>query len=466
MAHYDLCIIGSGSGNALIDEKLDGLSIALVDDGITFGGTCINRGCIPTKMFAYPADLARTPEAAARVNLQLSRGQADWEGLRDRIFGRIDAISSGGEAWRGQNANVTLYRQTGRFVGDKALKVGDETITADTFVLAAGSRPFLPDVPGVADPALADRLHTSDTIMRLDEQPVTMVILGGGFIAAEFSHIFSSLGTKVTLINRSERLLRREDDDISERFTRLMPDDVNLRLGEQVQGLREGGDGRVAVLTRDADGQEQRYEGDVVLLAQGRVPNGDRLGVQAAGIEVDDRGYVVVDEYQRTSVPGIWALGDVSDHHQLKHVANYQERIVQHNLLHPDDLRAVDPKRVVAHGVFAHPQIAAAGLTEREAREQGIDVAVAKQEYGSVAYGWAMEDTDHFVKLIADKATRQVVGAHILGPEATLLIQPLLLGMTLGIDAPTMARAPYWIHPSLTEVVENALLGLGFPDQG
>ncbi len=458
MRHFDLCVIGSGSGNSIVDERFADWSVALVDGDPTFGGTCLNRGCIPTKMFVYPADLVRTPEDAARVGVAMQPPVADFPAIRDRIFGRIDPISAAGERWRATASNVTLFREHARFTGPKTLRVGGETITADRFVLAAGSRAVLPPIEGLDAPALAPRVHTSDTIMRLESLPKSLTIVGGGFVACEFAHVFAAYGVDVTLVNRSGVLLRREDEEISRRFAAqaasyatIVPNTRLTAARATAGGVRlegEGPEGPVSLTS------------ELVLVATGRRPNGDELGVAAAGVELDADGYVVVDAEQRTSAEGVWALGDVCSHHQLKHVANAEARTVQHNLLHPDAPVKTD-HRFVPHAVFSHPQIASVGLTEQAARAGGQDVAVAVQEYADVAYGWAMEDVGHCVKLLADRRTRLLVGAHIIGPQASVLIQPLLLGMSLGVDVPTMARGQYWIHPSLSEVVENALLGLG-----
>ncbi len=198
-------------------------------------------------------------------------------------------------------------------------------------------------------------------------------------------------------------------------------------------------------------------EVDTLLVATGRVPNGDTLNLASAGIETDEQDRIVVDEHQRTTAEGVFALGDVSSHFPLKHVANEEARTVQHNLLHPDAMVATD-HRFVPHAVFSEPQIAAVGLTEQEAAEQGLDYRVGRQAYGEVAYGWAMEDTGHFVKVIVDATTGLIVGAHLLGPHASSLIQPLVQAMSFGQRAIDVARGQYWIHPALAEVVENALL--------
>jgi mycothione reductase len=455
MRHFDLCIIGSGSGNSIPDERFADLSIAMVEKG-TYGGTCLNVGCIPTKMFVYPADLAGGVEQARALGVDLQLDGVRATEIRDRIFGRIDPISEGGEKYRASNPNVTMFRREAHFTGPKTLDTGTgETITADRFVLAAGSRVHRPEIAGIDDVVV----HTSDTVMRIDRLPKSMVILGGGYVAAEFAHVFSAFGTKVTVVNRSPLLLNGEDQEVSARFTELLGRRVDLRLGRQVDRLEPREGGRVAVVTVDADDVKETLEADVLLLAWGRVPNGDTLNLTATGVEVDEDGYVVVDAQQRTTAEGIFALGDVSSHFQLKHVANHEERVVQHNLLHPDAMMSSD-HRFVPHAVFSDPQVASVGLTEQDAVKQGIRYVKAVQDYGSTAYGWAMEDTDHFVKLLADPVTGHLLGAHLIGPQASSLIQPLIQAMSFGLGVREMARGQYWIHPAMIEVVENALLSL------
>ncbi len=451
MRHFDLCIIGSGSGNSIVDRRFAGLSVALVEGG-TFGGTCVNVGCIPTKMLVYPADLARKPKQAARLGVDLQLGGVHWPEIRDRIFGRIDPISASGRAYREQSATITLFSERARFVGPKMLELAESgTITADRFVIAAGGRPVIPPLPGLD----TVDYHTSDTVMRLPKLPSSMVIMGGGYISAEFAHIFSAYGTAVTVVNRSSRLLRKEDDDISARFTELMSDRVDVRPDTKITAVEPGEDGRIRAQLSGATSEV--VEAEVLLIATGREPNGDTLDLPATGVEVDADGYIVVDDHQQTVVPGIFALGDVSSHQQLKHVANHEARVVQHNLLHPAQMITSD-HRFVPHAVFSWPQVAAVGITEREARERGIAYRVGLQDYGDTAYGWAMEDTQHFVKIIVDAGSGLILGAHLIGPEASSLIQPLTQAMSFGQTAYDIARGQYWVHPAMAEVVENALL--------
>lgn len=459
MRHFDLCIIGSGSGNSIPDERFADQQIAMVERGV-FGGTCLNVGCIPTKMFVYPADLAASPTQAERLGVELQLNKVRWSEIRDRIFGRIDPIAEGGEQWRASNPNVSLFRAEAHFTGLKTLDTGTgETITADRFVIAAGSRAIIPEIRGIDDVTV----HTSDTVMRLPELPESMIIIGGGFIAAEFAHVFSAFGTQVTILNRSKALLRAEDRDVSERFTRLMSEQVDVQLGRTFTSVERLEGDRVRVTTADEYGTESHTEADVLLVATGRISNADTLQLDVTGVEVDDQGNVVVDDHQLTTAAGIFALGDVSSPHQLKHVANHEMRVVQHNLLHPDSMVRSD-HRFVPHAVFSEPQVASVGLTEQQAEEQGIRYVSAIQDYGSVAYGWAMEDTDHFAKLLSDPRTGQLLGAHLIGPQASSLIQPLIQAMSFGLSAHEMARGQYWIHPAMAELVENALLALPLED--
>lgn len=456
MPHFDVCIIGSGSGNTIIDDRFADQRVALVERGVgpghVFGGTCLNVGCIPSKMFVLPSDYAASPAEAARLGVDLRLDATHWQAIRDRIFGRIDSIAHGGEEYRATAQNVTLYRQQAQFVAPKTLDVAGVEVTADRFVIATGSRPWLPDIAGLEQVGY----HTSDSVMRIPELPRSMIIMGGGFIAAEFGHVFSALGVDVTIMIRSDRMLRDEDDDISQRFTQVLSDRVRLLTGCNFEQVESGESGGVTVHCEDAD----PVQADLLLVATGRVSNGDLLNPAAGGIKAE-AGRILADEYQRTSDPEVFALGDVSSPHQLKHVANHEARVVQHNLLNPHDMIKAD-HRVVPSAVFSHPQVAAVGLTEREAVAQDRDFVSVSQDYGSVAYGWALEDTQHFIKLLADRGTQQLIGAHLIGPQASTLIQPLIQAMAFGLSTDQMARGQYWIHPALPEVIENALLGLPY----
>lgn len=461
MTHFDLAIIGTGSGNSILDDRYDGKKVAILEEG-TFGGTCLNVGCIPTKMFVYSADVARTITESSKLGIDATLDDVRWPDIVKRVFGRIDPISAGGERYRTEDcANVTVFRGHARFVGPRTIDTGTgEVITADQVVIAAGSRPTIPDE--IVESGI--RYHTNDDIMRLPTLPERLVILGSGFVAMEFAHVFSALGVHVSVIARSDRLLRHLDHDVAQWFTELAQRKWDVHLGNPMVAARTAGNGVEIEL---ADGTV--VAGDELLVAVGRVPNGDRLDAALGGVAVDESGRVIVDEYQRTTAEGVFALGDVSSPYQLKHVANHEMRVVQHNLLHDawndtaahslSRLRRTD-HRFVPAAVFTDPQIAEVGLTEEQAREAGLDITVKVQNYGDVAYGWAMEDDEGFCKVIAERGTGRLVGAHVIGAQASTVIQPLIQAMSFGLSAQDMATGQYWIHPALPEVVENALLGL------
>ena len=451
MAHFDLAIIGTGSGNSLVTPDFDGKSVAVIESG-KFGGTCVNVGCIPTKMYVYAADVANTITRAGKFGIDAMLDGVRWPDIRDRIFGRIDSISESGKDYRVNGPNTTAFLGHAIFTGPNALHIdtGDD-ITADQIVIAAGGHPTVP--VEVTDSGVP--FHTSDTIMRLDELPKSLVILGSGFIAAEFAHIFSAFGSKVTIVARHDALLRQLDTEISQRFTAVAQEQWDVRLNTTLTKVT--GD-ETEVRLDFADGSHA--SGDILLVATGRLPNTTGLGLDQAGIETHEDGRVKVDEYGRTSVAGVWALGDVSSDYQLKHVANHEARVVAHNLAHPGELRSFD-HRYVPEAVFTSPQIASVGLTEERLKAQGRRYVTKTQAYGDTAYGWAMEDTTGVCKLLADPATGELLGAHLMGYQASNLIAPLIQGMSFGQTVQEMALGQYWIHPALTEVVENALLGLG-----
>ncbi len=448
---YDLVIVGAGSGNMLPSEEFGDWRVAVIETD-RFGGTCLNRGCIPSKMFVYTADVARAVQHADRYGIKAKWGGADWPAIRDRVFKRIDPLHERAVAYR-RRSGMDVFVGEASFTGPMRLKVGDDEISADRFVLAAGSRPTVPAIPGLADV----RHCTSDSVMRLDALPKSMVVLGGGYIAAEMSHIFGALGTKITIVARGQHLLSQHDVDIRTRFTEVYQSQFDVRLGARVKRVSATRRG-VHVELGTTDGP-QVADGEVLLVATGRTPNSDRLNVAAAGLEVDEHGHVRTDDTYATNVPGIWAFGDLANHFQLKHMANAEARLIRHNLLHPDKPLKL-PFTIVPSAVFADPQIASVGVTEQALRASGQPYVAATRAYSATAYGWALEDTTSFVKVLADPATRLLLGAHIIGPQAATLIQPLIQAMCLRNTVDQVASQVLYIHPALTEAFEQALLEL------
>ncbi len=446
---YDLIVLGAGSGNSLFTSELAHLRSAIVEPG-AFGGTCLNRGCIPSKMFVVAADVVRMVREGGRLGVHATVDLVDWPAIRDRIFGRIDPLHAAAVQYRRENG-IDVYTGAARFVAPRELEVDGERMRADQIVVSVGARPVVPEIPGLDSVAF----ETSDTIMRIDAVPRRLVILGGGFIAAELGHVFEAFGAEVTIVQRGPRLLMAEDEAVSVRFTELAQHRFRLLLDSEVSAVAARGTGVAVTVTRA--GGSQVIEADTLLVAAGRRPNTDLVDAVAGGLELDEHGHIVADDAYRTSVPGVWSFGDAANHFQLKHMANAEQRVVSHNLLHPDDAQTLS-HALVPHAVFGDPQVASVGLTEGQARARGLDHVVVSRDYAETAYGWALEDTTSFVKLVVDPRSRLLLGAHILGPSAAILIQPLLQAMMLGQRVDQLAHDVLYIHPALSEVIEQALL--------
>ncbi len=447
MPHHDLLIIGAGSGNTIIGPEHDHLDIAIAEPA-EFGGTCMNRGCIPSKMLIYAADLALNAENARELGVNSSLSNVDWVGIQERIFGRIDPIAEAGLQYRKSLENVTVYRDKANFLSDKTLGISGNEVTADQIVISAGANPVVPEFKGLSDTPF----HTSDSIMRITSLPKRLVIIGGGFIAIEMAHIFGAFGSEVIIILRGEEFLSEADCSIRERITEIYSDRFTVYFSEEIEHVSYNEE---FVIELKKGGT---LAADQLLIATGRVPNTEFLDPQKGGIECDNDGYVLTDEYLRTSSEGVWALGDVTNPLQLKHTANAEARVVAHNLLNSDNLIKID-RSVIPKAVFGNPQIATVGFTEDELLQKNIPYSKSIRSYSDTAFGWAMEDEQGFVKLLTDPSSQLLLGAHIIGYQASILIQQLVTAMSVSITVEELAKNQLYIHPALTEVVEQALLG-------
>jgi len=448
MTRFDLVVIGSGSGLEVSSEAAArGLKVAVIEPG-PFGGTCLNRGCIPSKMLIHSADVVETIRRADLFGIKAEVSAIDWGFIIKRVVDTIDADAAMVERGNRDNPNITVFKSSCRFVGPKKLDVGGEQITGDTIVIAAGTRPRVPDIEGIRDVPFI----TSDEALRLPKQPARLVIYGGGFIAAELAHFFGALGTHVTIVYRGSRLLRREDGDVSTRFTEVYRRRFDTILNSAI--VRAHRDGDDIVVETASDGSKRSISADTLLLAVGRDPNTDTLDVASTGVAVDDRGFVKTDEYLETDVPGIWALGDIVGRYLLKHSANLEAAYVAYNIFNPDSKVAVD-YHAMPQAVFASPQVGSVGLTEREAAEQGIPYAIGRYDYYDTAYGSSIEDRDGFAKVLVQRDTGEILGGHIIGSEASILIQEIANAMRLRLSADAITQSIY-VHPALPEVVQRA----------
>ena len=448
MKMFDVIVIGSGSGLEVSSEAaMEGLSVAVVENG-PFGGTCLNRGCIPSKMLIHCADVMETIKRADLFGIKASVQAVDWDFIIRRVYDEIDKDAQAVEEGNKSAPNITVYKGDGRFVGEKTVEVNGERFGGDTIVIAAGTRPMVPDIAGLRDV----RYLTSDEALRLPEQPRRLAIVGGGYIAAEMAHFFGSMGTEVTIIHRRSTLLREEDQQVSQRFTEVYQRKFKMLLDAHVSMVKPIGD--EIALEVSMNGNTQELVADSLLMATGRIPNSDQMQVSNAGVEVDGRGFIKTDEYLETSVPGIWALGDIVGRYLLKHSANLEAAYVAHNMLNGDTKVAVD-YHAMPHAVFASPQVASVGMTEQEAVESAISYNAATYDYHNTAYGSSIEDRDGFVKVLANPKTREILGCHIIGSEASILIQEVVNIMRARLTADAITQSIY-VHPALPEVVQRA----------
>ena len=448
MGDFDLMVIGSGSGLEVSSEAAErGLSVAVVEEG-PFGGTCLNRGCIPSKMLIHCANVMETVQRSEAFGIKARVEAVDWQFIVQRASEEVDADARSVEEGNRQVPNISVFKGRGKFVGPKTLEVNGERITATTVVVAAGSRPSIPDIAGLDDVPYI----TSDQALRLQQQPRRLAIVGGGYIAAELAHFYGALGTEVTLIHRGPSMLRAEDRDVARRFTEVYQRRFDLLLNSRVsRAYRDGGE---VALEVSSDGREKTVTVDALLLATGRVPNTDLLEVENTGIEVDERGFIVTDRYLETGAPGIWALGDIVGKYLLKHSANLEVAYVANNIFNPENRVAVD-YHAMPHAIFASPQVAGVGLTEQDAEARGIPYEAATYDYSNTAYGSSIEDHDGFVKVLAHPETGEILGCHIIGTDASTLVQEATNAMRAGLTTDGITQSIY-VHPALPEVVQRA----------
>ena len=399
-------------------------------------------------MLIHCADVMDTIKTAHIFGIKATVQGIDWQAIIARAVNEVDADARANEEGNRQADNITVFKGRGRFTGVKTLEVNGEEISAETVLIAAGTRPMVPDIPGLQGVPYI----TSDEALRLPEQPRRLAILGGGYIAAEMAHFFGALGTEVTLIHRGPQLLRAEDDDVARRFTEVYQRKINMLLNTQIS--RADSRGHEIVLQVSSEGSTAEVVADGLLVATGRVPNTDLLNVAATGVEIDERGFVKTDEFLETNVPGIWALGDIVGKYLLKHSANLEAAYAANNIFNPENKFAVD-YNAMSHVIFASPQVACVGLTEREVNDQGIEYAVASYDYSDTAYGSSIEDRDGFVKVLAERHSGEILGAHIIGTDASILIQEVVNAMRAGLNVRSITQSIY-VHPALPEVVQRA----------
>ena len=456
MESYDAIVVGSGSGMMIADAAVNrGMTVALVEMD-RLGGTCLNRGCIPSKMVIYPADLVNQIKHAERLGVHAEIKRVDFEHIMRRTREFVEHDRRPMEESMPRVEGLTYYPTRGEFVDDYTMSAGDALITAPNIFLVTGSRPSIPAIEGLDEVPYI----TSRTVWDMTRRPDSMIIVGGGLIACEMAHFFNAMGTEVTVLSRSPRLIKQGEPMVSEILLTSLRERMRVEVGVEVKEARKNGDA-VEVTAVYGDGGAETHRAEKLFIATGRRSNADTLKPENTGVEVNSHGYIVVDESYQTSKPGIYAFGDAIGKAMYKHVANKEAELVWHAFteghVHPLDYDRVP------YAVYTWPQVASVGLTETEAASSSRDILVGEYNYIDTAKGAAMDEMDGYVKIIAEDESYRLLGAHIVGPYAPILIQEIINVMNAGDGSVWPIADAMHIHPALPEVVQRAVYNLRRP---
>ncbi len=477
MQKYDLIVIGGGSGLDIANAAAQkGLKVALIEKD-RMGGTCLNRGCIPSKLLIHSADVIETIKKANLFGIKVNGISIDYQKIVNRVNRITDSDSEEIKKGLQQSENPKLFTEKCTFIGHKKIAIGElkeensdnyegnhddeRIITSEKIVIAAGTRPRIPKIKGLDHSGFI----TSDEAFRLRKQPKILTFIGGGYIACELAHFFGSLGTTINIIQRNNFLIPNEDEEISRKFTEVFAKKYNLYLGFDTESVlskknsssnsSSSNDKRFQVIAKNKDGKSIELESDQLLVSVGRIPNTDLLNIEKTGVKVNEKGFVVVDEYLETTTKGIFALGDIVGRYQFKHNANLEAQHTYNNIIYPSKKKSVD-YTAMPHAIFTNPQIAGVGYTEQELKKKNIHYEKSIYPYINTGMGQAIEDKDGFVKFLVDKRNRKILGCHIIGTDASILIHEVLVSMRTGDGTIDSITKTIHIHPALSEVVSRA----------
>jgi len=457
MEKFDVLVIGSGSGMIIAASAVgSGVKTALIESG-PIGGTCLNRGCVPSKILIHPADVALMIREAENIGIETSVDSVNFQNIMDRMHRVVTEDVERQTKAIEIDRKLTWFKDVAEFTSDYTLKTGDQTVRADKIFIVSGARPAIPPLKGIED----INYLTSDTVLNLKTLPKSMVIIGGGYIATEYGHFFSSLGTTVTIIQRNPRMLPEEEPEISELLTEEMSKRMRILTNHEAVEAKQNGDLKTVVAKSVVDDQVRELSAEALLVAAGRVPNSDLLKPEKTGVELDKRGYIKVNEYLETRKKNIFAFGDAIGKQMFKHVANYEAQVAWHNSVHDHKVKA--DYTAAPHAVFTNPQVASVGMKQAEAERAGYKILVGKAYYKDTAQGAAMAEPKGFVKVIVEKKSGQILGAHIIGPFASMLIQEVINAMSTSDRSFLPIIRGMHIHPAMNEVVLNAFGDLREP---
>jgi dihydrolipoamide dehydrogenase len=450
MKEYDVVIIGSGAGANLVNDALEhNKTVALVDKG-PVGGTCLNVGCIPTKLIVYPADRIMEIREAKKFGITAEIKEIDFKAIMDRMRSNVKKSHDRIEEALSTAKDFDFYFGEARFTGDYTLEITGQTIKGKTIFIASGARPLIPPIKGIDDvPYL-----TNESALQLTKLPESMIIIGGGYIAVEFAHFFEAVGTKVTIIQRNQHLVPDEEPEIAELLQTALARRMTVHRNTEAVEVRKSDSG-ITVMARERGGKTMELAAQTLLIAAGRRSNADLLQVEKTGVKTNERGYIVVDDHFETTKSNIWSFGDAIGKKMFRHSANEEAELAWHNAVHGKKSRI--NYLTVPHAVFSFPEIASVGLTEEQAiKLMGKkELLVGKAMYTDVARGEAMMEREGFAKAVVLRKSGKILGYHIIGPQASILIQEVVNAMAADGNLWSVAKGMH-IHPALSEVVLKA----------
>ncbi|MFE3846117.1 dihydrolipoyl dehydrogenase [Thermoplasmatota archaeon] len=445
MKEYDVIVIGSGSGGEIVESALNhGNRVAWIDKG-PLGGTCLNNGCIPSKMLIYPADRVMDIKEAEDLGIKATIEEIEFNKIMKHMKEPI--IDSQKHMRDGLNypiENFDYYEGLGYFIDNYSIEINNIKIRGKKIFIGTGARPDIPKIKGINQ---IDYL-TNENVFDIKTCPKRLIIIGGGYISVEFAHFFSSMGSEVTVLQRNDRLIKNSEPEISELLKNQMEKRIKILTNVNIVEVINGKN-KLNVIYNQFNSNAKTIESEKIFIATGRKSNADLLKIENTDIKVDQRNFIKVNKYLETSVKNIWAFGDAIGKFMFKHVANEEAVTCWHNSL--GNHKTSMDYSAIPYAVFSHPQIASVGLTENEAKSK-YEILVGKARYSDVAKGEAMMEIHGFTKAIVDKKTRKILGFHIIGPYAPILIQEVINAMALGGEIGYLGRGMH-IHPALSELI-------------
>jgi pyruvate/2-oxoglutarate dehydrogenase complex dihydrolipoamide dehydrogenase (E3) component len=449
--HYDTVIIGAGQAGPPLAVRLAGTGkkVAIIERK-QFGGTCVNTGCIPTKTLIASARVAHMARRATEYGVSVGNSiTVDMKRVKERKDAVVRRSNEGLEKWLRGTENLTVYKGHARFEGARQLRIADQRIEAEQIFINVGARANVPQLRGI------DQVHylTNSSMMDVDYLPEHLIIVGGSYVGLEFAQMFRRFGSEVTIVEMGPRLIHREDEDVSEAITEILQNEsIHIRLNAECIALEKQGD-KVAV-DLDCSTGDKKVIGSHLLLAVGRVPNTDDLGLEKAGVVFDQRGYVQVDDQLRTNIPGIYALGECNGRGAFTHTSYNDYEIVAANLLDGDRRRVTD--RIDAYALYTDPPLGRAGMTEAQVRKSGRKALLATRPMTRVGRAVEKGETQGFMKILVDADTKEILGASLLGIECDEVIHSIIDVMYARAPYTVIQRAVH-IHPTITELIPTML---------